>query len=105
MPLRKKGDFKAVFELGLKFPSKFLVIYAKPNGLFFCRLGLAVSRKTGNAVVRNRIKRRLRETVRRQLLEKTLGVDLVIVARSGASDAAFADLNKTVLKCLSGLNI
>ncbi|MHB8880640.1 MAG: ribonuclease P protein component [Thermodesulfovibrionales bacterium] len=102
-PLRKKGDFKKVFDLGLKFPSQYLVIYAKPNGFSFCRLGLAVSRKTGNAVIRNRIKRRLREICRRQLGGTAVGYDLVVVARQGASKAAFALLNQAVLRCLSGL--
>ncbi|MBI5101009.1 MAG: ribonuclease P protein component [Nitrospirae bacterium] len=103
MPLRKKGDFDKVFELGLKFPSQYLVIYAKPNGLSFCRLGLAVSRKTGNAVSRNRTKRRLREIVRKQLLNKSLAFDFVVVARRGASEAVFVALSKAFTRCLFGL--
>jgi len=45
--ITKRGDFKKVFELGSKFPSKFFIIYALPNELPYCRLGLAVSRKVG----------------------------------------------------------
>ncbi len=102
-PLRKKGDFKKTFDLGLKFPSKYLITYARPNGLSSPRLGLSVSRKIGNAVVRNRIKRRLREVMRTQLTGRSLGYDLVIVARSASVKAAFADLTRAVCRFLSGL--
>ena len=102
-PLRKKGDFKKTFDLGLKFPSKYLITYARPNGLSSPRLGLSVSRKIGNAVIRNRVKRRLREVVRKELLGRSLGYDLVIVARSASVNAAFADLANVVCRLLSGL--
>ena len=101
--LTKRGDFKRVFELGSKFPSKFFIIYALPNGLFFCRLGLSVSRKIGNAVVRNRMKRRLREIFRNQLADRTLRYDFVVVARSASAEAAFPDLQTGILKIFSGL--
>ena len=78
-------------------------MYALPSGLDFCRLGLAVSRKIGNAVTRNRVKRRLRESVRRRLTEKPLRYDIVIVARSAASEAAFADLDGMIAKTFAGL--
>ncbi|MBA4371734.1 MAG: ribonuclease P protein component [Thermodesulfovibrio sp.] len=100
-PLRKKGDFKNVFDFGLKFPSKYLVIYAKPNGLSTCRLGLAVGRKVGNAVIRNRIKRRLREALKKRLPAGSLCHDLVFVARTAAADAVFADLDSAVLRFFS----
>ena len=80
------------------------MIYAKANGLTFSRLGLAVSRKIGNAVVRNRVKRRLREAVKMQLKETPLRYDFVIVARNAAADAEFPDLKKFVSRVFSGLN-
>ncbi|MBS1126941.1 MAG: rnpA: ribonuclease protein component, partial [Nitrospirae bacterium] len=68
-----------------------------------CRLGLSVSRKIGNAVVRNRIKRRLREIFRNQLADRTLRYDFVVVARSASAEAAFPDLQTGILKIFSGL--
>ena len=69
-----------------------------PNELPFCRLGLAVSRKVGNAVVRNRIKRRLREIFRKQLKDLPLRYDFVVVARSASAEAEFTDLQMSIIK-------
>ena len=102
--LTKRGDFKKVFELGSKFPSPFIIIYALPNGLNYCRLGLAVNRKVGDAVVRNRLKRRLREIFRKQLTDRPLRYDFVVVARSVAAHAEFADLQTIIIKLFSRLD-
>jgi len=102
--LTKRGDFKKVFELGSKFPSQFIIIYALPNGLNYCRLGLAVNRKVGDAVVRNRLKRRLREIFRKQLTDRPLRYDFVVVARSVAAHAEFADLQTIIIKLFSRLD-
>jgi ribonuclease P protein component len=99
----RKGDFRKVFEQGLKFPSRHLVIYALANGLAFSRLGLAVGRKVGNAVMRNRIRRRLREAMRAELREHPLQFDFVIVARNASAEAEFSNLRKIIHRVLSGL--
>ena len=62
-----------------------LVVYGLENGLPHARLGLSVSRKVGNAVVRNRWKRLLREAFRLQLAELPSGLDLVIGPRADAT--------------------
>ena len=80
------------------------MIYALPGRLDHSRLGLSVSRKTGSAVTRNRIKRRLRELVRRGLREKPLKYEIVIVARAAAADAEFAELEAIIAKTFAGLS-
>jgi ribonuclease P protein component len=75
-----------------------------PNELPYCRLGLAVSRKVGNAVVRNRIKRRLREIFRHQLTDRTLRYDFVVVARSASAEADFSDLQMSIIKIFPKLD-
>ena len=75
-----------------------------PNELPYCRLGLAVSRKVGNAVVRNRIKRRLREIFRHQLTGRPLRYDFVIVARSASAEAEFSDLQMSIIKIFPRLD-
>jgi ribonuclease P protein component len=92
-----------VFEQGSKFPSRHLVIYALANGLAFSRLGLAVSRKVGSAVVRNRIRRRLREALKMELKEHPLRYDFVIVARNASAEAEFTHLRNSIHRVLLGL--
>lgn len=75
-----------------------------PNELPYCRLGLAVSRKVGNAAVRNKIKRRLREIFRKQLKDRPLHCDFVVVARSASAGAEFADLQMSVVKIFPRLD-
>ena len=78
-------------------------MYALPSELPYCRLGLSVSRKIGDAVVRNRIKRRLREIFRQQLAGKPLCYDIVVVARNASSVAEFSDLQTSVMKVFDRL--
>jgi len=76
-----------------------VVMKALPNGLTFSRYGFSVSRRLGGAVVRNQVKRRLREILR--LLPLAPGWDIIFIARSQAAGASFASLKKTVPALLS----
>ena len=74
--------------LGKRTSTPNLVVCHRSNGLQHARFGLTVSRKVGNAVVRNRVKRWLRDAIRHEAGEKTLaGIDLVFIARSSAARA------------------
>jgi len=102
--LLKKSDFEATFKVGAKGVSKALVIYVKKNGLDWNRLGLVVSKKNGNAVKRNRIKRLIRAVFRIEKYTVPQGFDLVCIPRPRGFPWNFADLTplflKTVLRAL-----
>ena len=84
--LRHRHEFQRVFEQGRKHVSPEFVLYALPTSASCSRLGIAVSKRVGNAVVRNRVKRRTRECFRRhkELLDPPC--DLVVVARRRAAE-------------------
>lgn len=79
--LRNRSEFEAVYESGRRRFAGPLVVHALPNGLDHLRLGLSVPRRVGNAVRRNRIKRRLRESFRLMQHDLPGGYDLVINVR------------------------
>jgi ribonuclease P protein component len=89
--LSRSRDFDAVYRHGRSVSTRFLVLYSfARDELDGPRLGLAVPKATGSAVVRNRIKRRLREIWRARVGELPQGHDYVLVVRPGLAEAAEA---------------
>jgi len=83
--LKTPREFRRVFQGGEKTVGRFFVVFARANQGPDTRLGLAVSRKVGNAVCRNRLKRLVREEFRRY--QGLQALDLVVVARTAAAGA------------------
>jgi ribonuclease P protein component len=75
----------------------YLVLYARPNRTEKNRVGVTVGKKLGHAVVRNRVRRRLREVYRLNEARFAPGWDIVVVARSRCIDAPFGSLTKAYL--------
>ena len=89
--LSRSRDFDAVYRHGRSVSTRFLVLYSFPRGDDGPpRVGFAVPRGTGSAVVRNRLKRQLREVWRARLDEIPAGRDYVLIARPGLPDAVEA---------------
>jgi ribonuclease P protein component len=80
--LRNGAAFDRVFKQGSRHPGRLFLLIAAPNGISCDRLGLAVSRRVGGAVERNRARRLLRESFRRLERPPGAGADLVVVARA-----------------------
>ncbi len=90
--LLQRREFLEVQEGGQKIPSDCLLALVKRNGRAYTRLGLTVSSKVGNAVVRVRVRRVLRELFRKRRAQWPSGLDVVLVVRSSAKEASFQEL-------------
>jgi ribonuclease P protein component len=101
--LTKPEQFTSVYKEGNTQVDRILVLKAKPNQLKFSRYGISVSKHIGKAVVRNRVKRVLREILRLTLISP--GWDIILIARSPSAGGDYQELNKSVLKLLSRAHI
>ncbi len=91
--LRTPADFRRVREQSPRvWPHPLLVLHAAPNDLDRVRIGITVSSRVGNAVVRNRLRRRLREALRARLSTLQLGYDVLVVARPASARAPWTEL-------------
>ncbi len=88
--LTKAAQYGLVYNKGSSWVSDWLVMKALPNGLDLSRYGFSVSRRVGKAVVRNLMKRRLREILRRTPLQA--GWDIIFIVRTSAARASYIDL-------------
>lgn len=103
--LKKNHEFRRMYAKGKSAVTPFLVVYARRTGRPENRIGVTVSNKIGKAVVRNRVRRRLREIYRLHEAEVFRGTDLVIVARGRSVDAEYIQLEKAFLKACKQLGI
>ena len=90
--LKKNSEFQNVYENGKSYANKYLVMYVLKNDLNRNRIGISVSKKVGNSVIRHRVSRLIRESFR---LNKDLfetGYDIVIIARVSAKGKSFNDI-------------
>ena len=85
--LKKNSDFVAVYHSGKSYANKYLIMYAMKNGTDSVRIGISVSKKVGNSVVRHRVTRLLRESFRLNREHMDSGLDIIVVARAAAKDS------------------
>ena len=95
--LKKNKDFQRVYRKGKSYANKLLVMYVLKNDSECNRLGISVSKKVGNSVVRHHVTRLIRESYRLQEEVFNSGLDIVVVARSGAKESTYHEIEKALL--------
>ena len=95
--LKKNKDFQLTYKKGKSYANRYLVMYVRKNGTSGNRLGLSVSKKVGNSVVRHRVTRLLRESYRLQEDYFRRGYDLIIIARAGAKDKSYHEIESAMI--------
>ncbi len=101
--LTARAQFLHVYDKGRRVSSPSFLIFGLPNDVELSRLGITVTRRVGNAVRRNRIKRRLRDIFRRHRLAIPKSMDLVINARSAAYDCPALELEREFVDAVARL--
>jgi len=100
--VRSRFDFLRIQRCGRKVKGRCFILLTLENDLPFSRFGITVSKKNGNAVKRNRIKRKIREIQRLNRNEIVSGRDIVVIARKQAAEASFGEMESEYLR-LAGL--
>jgi len=103
--LKKNYEFRRLYSKGKTAVTPYLVVYCLRNSHGTRRVGYTVSTKLGKAVVRNRVRRRLREIYRLNSDKLILGVDMIIVARGKAVGADYHKLEKAFLRACEELKL
>lgn len=100
--LKKNREFQLVYRQGTSYANRYLVMYVKENHLERNRIGISVSKKVGNSVVRHRLTRLIRESYRLNEQKFRSGLDIVVVARVNAKGRSCQEIEKALLH-LGGL--
>ena len=93
-----RGEFRRVYEEGQRRSTPLCAIFFRPNGLSWTRLGITAPARLGGAVLRNRVKRRLREVFRRHRAAIPAGWDIVLNPREAVAKVQFPRLVREILR-------
>lgn len=95
--LKKNKDFQVVYNKGNSYANKYLVMYVMENDLDKNRLGISVSKKVGNSIIRHRLTRLIRESYRLQEDRFRCGIDIIVIARIGAKGKTYKEIVSALL--------
>ena len=95
--LKKNMDFQNVYRNGKSYANRFLVVYILENHTERNRLGISVSKKVGNSVIRHHLTRLIRESYRLHEDMFDSGLDIVVIARGTARDASFHEIESALM--------
>ena len=96
LALKQNADFVRVYQNGKSYANRYLVMYLLRNDQDSIRVGISVSKKVGNSVVRHRVKRLIRESCRLNQYRFEQGCDLVIIARKDAKGKTYSEIEGAV---------
>lgn len=103
--LKNTREFQNVYQLRKSFANRYLIMYCAQNETGVTRLGISVSKKVGNSVVRHRVTRLIRETFRLNIDNILPGYDLVIVARDTVKDQGFKEVDSAFMHLIKMHNL
>ena len=95
--LKKNADFNLVYQSGRSLANKYLVMYVRENGVNKNKLGISVSKKVGNSIVRHHLTRLVRESYRLQEDHFRCGLDIVVIARNSAKDKGYREIESALI--------
>lgn len=95
--LKKNRDFQKVYRLGKSYANKYLVMYILENHTERNRIGISVSKKVGNSVIRHHITRLVREAYRLQEERFNSGLDIVVIARVSAKNVTYHETESALM--------
>lgn len=99
--LKKNKDYKRIYGHGKSVADRFIVLYFLPNNTGICRFGFTTSKKIGNAVVRNRVRRLFKEACRLNLEKFPTGFDYILLARKPIVIEKYMQVENSLLKLLT----
>ena len=95
--LRKNAQFSDVYRSHHSFANEYIIMYVRNNGETYNRVGVSISKKVGNSVVRHRVKRLVKEAFRNSENMFNSGLDIVFVAKKNAAVMTFDDAKKSLM--------
>jgi ribonuclease P protein component len=98
-------EYKCIYNEGKRIPGQYMIVFVHKNQLPYNRFGIVTSKKIGNAVIRNRAKRQIREVIRKTLNNLRPGYDVVVVARFTMKQAVFALIESDFIRLMGKANL
>jgi len=98
-------EYSYLYKNGRRISGRYIIVFVKENQLAHNRFGIVTSKKIGNAIIRNRAKRQIREVIRKNLNNLQPGYDVVVVARYNMKETIFELIEKDFLRLMRKASI